>query len=96
MDPRKEQSIFRFTDEVRLVQLEQARRLEIQPLLDIKVQIFSTALPKMTMYEDGRMTTEYKFPPATQAVLDQLDEMLATVQKRYQAMRIGIDDRRGR
>lgn len=53
----------------------------IRPILAQKAAIYAHKLPEITISPDGTMTSEYKWTPLEQSILDQLDEVILQVAK---------------
>lgn len=64
---------------------QQAFQREIEPLTKIKLAIYSTSVPKITIDEAGRLESAYEFSPEAQKVLDECDRTIAEIGERYRA-----------
>lgn len=66
---------------------ERARRdflKEIEPFLKLKTEIYSITLPRITVYRDGRVETQYLFSERQREILDMCDEMIEAIRVRYE------------
>lgn len=74
---------------------QQAFRREIEPLTKIKLAIYSTTVPKLTIDEAGRVESAYEFSPEAQRVLDDCDKTIAEIGERYRASANGSEGHDG-
>lgn len=55
----------------------------IKPYLDLKHSIYSLVLPKITLFPDGSIETEYDFPQEEKDNLAKLDEMMEDIRSKF-------------
>ena len=67
----------------RLITLERDYIKNREPLIKAKIKILSVTPIKITVFEDGKSSTEYQFSERTKEAIDSIDESITAITEAF-------------
>ena len=68
-------------ERAKCIERQRAFMEAIRPILAVKSSIYAMTMPRLLIYPDSHMESEYAFTPEQQRILDQADEFIECVAK---------------